>query len=87
MIIVLSYNVIFLLVLIMCHVDQPSYVTITPPMTTTVGAVFKCVVESASPPVNRYEWHYGTAIHGHTVYTQLNGSSDTWALTGQVLYG
>ena len=53
-------------------------------MTTTVGAVFTCVGGDANPPVDRYEWKYNTGFLGAKM--QLGGG-DTWALTGDLLYG
>ena len=80
------YNVFFL-PMILCRLDPPTHAVITPPMTTTVGAVFKCAANDGKPPIDRYEWKYETERNGPIVSTQLNGSSDTWALTGEVLYG
>ena len=53
-------------------------------MTTAVGAVFTCISQSGFPPVIRYEWKYRLKPDGDEVDL---GSGDTWALTGDVIYG
>ena len=70
--------------LMFCLLVPPDSATITPPATTAVGAVFTCISQSGFPPVIRYEWKYRLKPDGDEVDL---GSGDTWALTGDVIYG